>query len=799
MVHLAVYHAEKDEAVPVSRPAGRRRAALATFATLAFAVTGLAVLPVAPAAASSASSAATGPALTIYAGGDRTGDTAVAGLAGETFTVYSGTSGSVGSPVGGCTTGADGACGVPVSAVAAGGGYWVAQTSVPDGWLASPLANYARDFVAGPIAGSQHVAVPVAAPNGTAGTARGSLWAASRDDPPLAAGCGLKVALLFDLSATTAGLHDLKAAGRSLVTALTGTPSSVGVYTFGTTAPATVAGDGNLGPTPVSTAGGAATVDAKISGLSGTPGDSAAWDQGLWQIASDPTRYNLALVLTGDGGLPARFVDTENAIFSANALKAKGTRIVAIGVGAGATDTGATDTGAAADLASISGPVAGTDYYLTNPAALMGLLTNMADAECAGTVNVTTKVVPASAPGELGAALPSPGWHTTASRRGVQMRAATGDDSGTVSFASSGTAIIAQTTRPGYRLLRQRGKNATCRDSGGDPVSVTDAATGPGFTVAAKASQAVSCVVYDQEESGPDPASVDVHDTWVIDGVSSAGGDQDPDFQSQLFLARSDTDGAPTAWGQESDGYVSGGTVDISEQDVTVPPGCAVSESGDLGAEPIAPGANSFTITNTVECTGDASASPSSAVTTVPSAQELAGRTELTLVKEISDPFTGVQTVPLTSWRVTARPEVGGADALTGDAGLTGLVAPNTPYLLTESSVPGYQQTVDPAVTRLAAGATGSWQCVDDLPGGATGLEDFDGGTGIVVLQPGQHVTCTAVNLLERAIPVGAAATGGGFAATNSSSWVTASGLALITAGALVGVGGLCLRRRGGA
>jgi hypothetical protein len=159
MVHLAVCHAEKDEAVPVSRTAGRRRAALTT---LAFAVTGLAVLPVAPAAASSASSAATGPALTIYAGGDRTGDTAVAGLAGETFTVYSGASGSVGAPVGSCTTGADGACGVPVSAVAAGGGYWVAQTSVPDGWLASPLANYSRDFVAGPIAGSQQVGVPVA-------------------------------------------------------------------------------------------------------------------------------------------------------------------------------------------------------------------------------------------------------------------------------------------------------------------------------------------------------------------------------------------------------------------------------------------------------------------------------------------------------------------------------------------------------------------------------------------------------------------------------------------------------------
>src|ERR1700691_2085514 len=130
MVHLAVCHAEKDEAVLVSRPAGQRRAALATLAfavTAGLAALGLAALPAAPANAATAASPASGtsPELTIYAGGDRTGDTAVAGLAGETFTVYSGTSGAAGAPVGGCSTRADGTCSVPVSAVAADAGYWV--------------------------------------------------------------------------------------------------------------------------------------------------------------------------------------------------------------------------------------------------------------------------------------------------------------------------------------------------------------------------------------------------------------------------------------------------------------------------------------------------------------------------------------------------------------------------------------------------------------------------------------------------------------------------------------------------
>jgi hypothetical protein len=850
MVRLAVFHAEKDEAVIVSRPAGRRRAALAT---LAFAVTaeiaalGLATLPAVPANAATtvtaATAPATGPALMIYAGGDRTGDTAVAGLAGETFTVYAGTSAGAGAPVGGCTTGAGGTCSVPVSAVAAGAGYWVQQTSVPAGWLASPqlgagpsaatLANYAREFVPGPIAGGQRVAVPVAAPDGTAETARGSLWAASRGNPALPGGCGLKVALVLDLSgagAKTSRLADLKAAGHALVTALTGTASSVAVYTFGATAPAPGGHDGNLPATPVSTAAGAATVNARLTALRAAAGGTADWGQGLWQVASDPARYDLALVLTDGAGQPARFLDTENGIFSANALKAKGTRVVAMGAGvAGA--------GAAANLAAISGPAADSDYYLANSGALAGLVTDMAGQQCAGTVNVGTEVVPASQPGDLAAARPAPGWNVTASGGGVRPGAAVTDATGAVSFATSagsGAAAavrVAATAKPGYTLLRAGGRNATCRDSGGKPVRVTNAATGPGFTVAATGGQAVSCVVYEQQEHGPDPASVVVRDTWVIDGVSRPGGDQDPDFQSRLGLTPvGPSAGAQAAWGQESGGYAAGERVHIAEADVTVPPGCASTQSGDLGTEPLGPGVNSFRVTHTVVCTGDPVPGPgpgtepagtpvattptpattapapvattAPAATTVPPLQGLTGRTELTLVDGISDPFTAVKTAPLTSWTLDARPAAGGAAVLTGDADVTGVVAPGTPYLLTESPVPGYQQTVDPSGTRPAAGATGSWQCVDDLRGGGTGLEDFGGGTGVVVLRPGQHVTCTAVNLLRRPIPVGPAATGGGFAAAGAAarppSWATGSGLTLIAAGALIGAGGLYLRRRGG-
>jgi hypothetical protein len=174
---------------------------------------------------------ASDPVLTITAGGDRIGDTAVAGLPGETFAVYTGTQASgPRTKVGECVTGASGTCQVDVDTVASGQGYWVEQVSVPAGWSATPSLGIR--------------------PNSTAGTARGSVWAASRDEPSIPEVCGLKVALLFDLSTSVeipqSHLPQLKAAGREFVDALTGTPSSVGLFTFGSYAPANHTNNGNL-------------------------------------------------------------------------------------------------------------------------------------------------------------------------------------------------------------------------------------------------------------------------------------------------------------------------------------------------------------------------------------------------------------------------------------------------------------------------------------------------------------------------------------------------------------------------
>jgi hypothetical protein len=126
---------------------------------------------------------------------------------------------------------------------------------------------------------------------------------------------------------------------------------------------------------------------------------------------------------------------------------------------------------------------------------------------------------------------------------------------------------------------------------------------------------------------------------------------------------------------------------------------------------------------------------------------------------------------------------------------VTAITEAGISYLLTESKVPGYQQEVDPG-TKLAPGATGSWRCVDLLPSGASGLENFGGGNGVVSLQPGTHAVCTATNLLERAIPVGPPETGGGFAPAQPLSLVSVAGLALMGIGALLGAVAIRRRRR---
>src|SRR5699024_8460905 len=79
--------------------------------------------------------------------------------------------------------------------------------------------------------------------------------------------CGLNFALVYDLSSSLSSddVDNAKTAGTAFVNALEGTPSKVGVYSFGTNAPA--GNNNNHGPQSISSSAGATMVNGWISGL----------------------------------------------------------------------------------------------------------------------------------------------------------------------------------------------------------------------------------------------------------------------------------------------------------------------------------------------------------------------------------------------------------------------------------------------------------------------------------------------------------------------------------------------------
>ncbi|NED92568.1 VWA domain-containing protein, partial [Streptomyces sp. SID11233] len=96
-----------------------------------------------------------------------------------------------------------------------------------------------------------------------------------------------------------------------------------------------------------------------------------------------PTRYGTPSGPGGNGSL-TRFRELENGIFSANALKAEGTRVLAVGVGAGVQGN------ASLNLASLSGQtrynganIATADYFQEQNFAQVGTaLRSLALANC---------------------------------------------------------------------------------------------------------------------------------------------------------------------------------------------------------------------------------------------------------------------------------------------------------------------------------------------------------------------------------------------------------------------------------
>ncbi|MFI2487398.1 hypothetical protein ACH47X_10845 [Promicromonospora kroppenstedtii] len=617
--------------------------------------------------------------VTVVVGGDRTGTRTVAPLAGTTLGLFA--TADAADPVdpdwGLCTSDADGDCSFVVPDTAPGGAnagaqWFVRQVEAPSGWFTNP------NLRTGPGSGSSSTNSPYVFQTpalaagatysstsdfmvGTAGSGRPvtdseGVWQQSRTNPTLPEQCGLDVALVLDLSSSVSSseLVALKGAADTFTDALVGTPSRMAVFSFDGASPSTSVGANVPDLANVATQAGADEFKAVYADW--TTGSGTNWDRGLWAVADAAPDYELTVVITdgnptrfsadpllGTGGT-THFRDVENGIYSANAVKGEGSRLVALGVGDGVDDV------TQLNLRALSGPtlfdgtnVLEADYFDADDYAEAGAaLQDLALSQCQGSVSVFKEIVPAQNTGDdISGSVPAgAGWvfDASAAAPGVTVDPATAtttdDGTGGVSFDleyPTGTltsdVTVAETQQPGYELVAPGGQNAVCVNrSTGDPVAVTnvDDAARPGFVLDLPATELVSCTVYNRPSAG-----VVVDKEWVIDGETFADGEQPDGFTAQASLTGPGAaEPAPQPWGVAREGYDVGEAVTVDEtaqvpEDCTADDAVVTSVDGDPAEAALPYGTTAalpfreVVVTNTVTC-ATPSPSPTPTVTPTP-------------------------------------------------------------------------------------------------------------------------------------------------------------------------------------
>ncbi|WP_198169637.1 DUF11 domain-containing protein [Agromyces laixinhei] len=449
------------------------------------------------------------------------------------------------------------------------------------------------------------------------------LWANKLKNPTLQPRCdaGLKVAMLFDLSGSVKNANaagTLGVAGKGFIDALAGTSSSVALFSFGNTSPR--AGTSNK-PALRSADTAATALKSDIQGYidsftaPGYDSNGTNWDRGLWEVAKQASAYDIVVVLTdgnptfsgasADGpGNSTYFRELERAIFSANAIKDLGKRVITVGIGADLS---------AHNLSAISGPNGYTpgstlntaDYFSTGWAQLKPLLTDFAKSvTCQVPITIHKTEVPATGQPRNGkdwTFTPSNVTKGALSPNGPQLTDASGNAAWTLKFAApgdQGSVSFAETQKPGWALesVVCNGQNMTV---GGDGK----------WTVSAKVGDpAITCEVRNKQAA---PATVKVNKQWVVNGAASALNTIPSGFTTGLTLAPAPAD-TPVAFGTTHTGYVAGNPLTVGER-YTTPTQCnavttnyetvagaAIGQGGAVAA--LAAGANEYTIVNTVEC-----------------------------------------------------------------------------------------------------------------------------------------------------------------------------------------------------
>ncbi|MDR2566449.1 MAG: DUF11 domain-containing protein [Bifidobacteriaceae bacterium] len=727
-----------------------------------------------------------------------------------------------------CTADADGDCSFTIPDTGVGGAnrdrrFWIGQVKAPDGYYADSEIVTSADGATfqdtpyefqtgvGLRGGQAYSSAADFMVNAPGVRVSSGLWLDSLENPPFPDRCGLNVALVLDLSGSVADSNaegTLKGAATALVDALTETPSQVALFTFGSRAPARGENNINRPLTPVSTVEGAGKVKNWIDGISvPVPHEATNWDRGLMQVAETSDQFDVVVVVTdgnptryGTGGLGTgiltRFIEMENAVFSANAVKSvKSARIVAIGVGDGATGIPGDN------FAAISGSITGdqdplrNDYFQTGWDQAAQVIASVAQAGCAGSLSVVKQIVPQlNSDGDVTGSQPAAGWEfsvtgagLTPAKTGLTTALGTGADSTEFTLDQldgPGRLIVAENVGDDYDFYPVKGAdgidhNAECVKLGGgtpEPLAVRDEGEAS-FSVAADAEDVISCTVYNQHQATP-PASIRVSKKWVLRQVDAdrqplAGvpdqvfdeGSQPGQFQAGLNATLAADPGVANytglTWGAEYAGMTKGARLSLTEDPAArAPSGCNVVASMvtgqpdgsggiDTGITPVAladyeydleAGLNEFQVTNTVACL-----------------------TRLSLYKTVDSRAPApppsaewtLRAIPLADPAETGGPPLAGPrgnyDETDTTTAPTGPVTPGWTYALAESGGdPRYVQwSVQDPAEPFPDQATGSWICNLEIDGEI--FEDpsgwlSEGLRGAVAVPWGGHVHCIAVN-----------------------------------------------------
>ena len=459
------------------------------------------------------------PTIVVHAGGVRSGNTTTIGALpdGAVFTAT-----AVGTPIipaVTCTTsGGTGTCSISVPA----GRQWdVTETTPPPGYYLNPNLD------SGTSVGSQLLPVHVphcsierhhnhrrarsrqhaewhfhgaADPPATSGQTFSQQLATSLNDPPGVASCGINIALVLDQSGSMAANGKqaaLQAAANEAITDLTGTPSTVAIYTFAATTGVSIAKTSTINATS------AAPLHTFINNLP-APANGTNWDQGLAQVASG---FDEVIFLTDGAPTGSRirtnnfaqslFTDTEQGIFSANAIKAGGERIVGVGIGL---------NGGLDNLRAVSGPTLNQDYFNSSNSDFGTVLKALATGACNNQLTITKQIQDPS--GALISPTPADanGWTFTNTISGgstvaspVTTAAVNGANGVapaalTIPAGATPTLTVTEALKAGYTFV-----SAQC-SVGGTAVTTTVSGTTATFTGAA--AQPIACVFTNKRAVG---------------------------------------------------------------------------------------------------------------------------------------------------------------------------------------------------------------------------------------------------------------------------------------------------------